>query len=135
VVTPITTHASTDVKRTPFATGGGMPGAEVQANALDTILRGAPLRDGARIVDVLAIILLACVAAGAGILRSGRATVAVTAGTAIVFLAAVQLAFHAGWIVAVVAPLGALLLAASGVAMLTVGRALRRRGARSHSTT
>ena len=106
-----------------------MLGAEVQANALDTILRGAPLRDALPLVDVLAIILLACLPAVASFLWSGRVAAAAIAAVAVAFLAIAQLTFHAGWIIAAVVPLAALLASAIGVAALAAGRAVRRRRA------
>jgi CHASE2 domain-containing sensor protein len=116
---------------TPMDGGGGMPGMEVQANALDTILRGAPLRDALPLVDLLAIILLACLPAVASFLWSGRVAAAAIAAVTVAFLAVAQLAFHAGWIVAVVVPLAALAMAVAGVAALAAGRTVRRRRAAS----
>jgi CHASE2 domain-containing sensor protein len=133
VVIGVTSQATTDVHTTPFDAGRGMPGAEVQANALETMLRGEPLRDVPPLVDVIAIILLACLPAGAGLRRSGRVAAAAIAAVAVVFLAAAQLSFHAGWIVAVAMPLAALVTAASGVAALAAAGAVRRRAARSPS--
>jgi CHASE2 domain-containing sensor protein len=133
VVIGVTSQATTDVHTTPFDAGRGMPGAEVQANALETMLRGEPLRDVPPLVDVIAIILLACLPAGAGLRRSGRVAAAAIAAVAVAFLAAAQLSFHAGWIVAVAMPLAALVTAASGVAALAAAGAVRRRAARSPS--
>ena len=104
------------VLRTPFDGGDGMPTPEVHANALDTMLRGAPLRDPSRLVDILAILLLACLPAVVGLSRSRYVAAAAIAATAVIFLAVAQLAFHAGWIVAVVVPLAALTASALGVA-------------------
>jgi CHASE2 domain-containing sensor protein len=109
-----------------------MPGAEVQANALDTMLRGEPLRDASRLVDFLAIVVLACLAAAAALMRSVAGIVAAIAATAVAFLAAAQLAFQSGWIVAVVVPCAALVAAAVGVAALGAARlVLRRRAERA----
>jgi hypothetical protein len=68
--------------------------------------------------------------------RSGRVTaVAIVAG-AVLFLVGAQLAFDGGRIVAVVAPLLALLIAAWGVAIVAMARALRRRrGGRELTST
>jgi CHASE2 domain-containing sensor protein len=117
-----------DVHRTPFDAGRGMPGAEVQANALDTILRGSPLRDVPSFVDVLAIVLLACVPAGVAVLvGSGRAVAASVAAAAIAFVLLTQVTFYADRIVALIMPLVALLAGATGLALVAGGRALRRR--------
>jgi CHASE2 domain-containing sensor protein len=115
-----------DVHDTPLDEGRGMPGAEVQANALDTMLRGEPLRDASPLFSVLAIILLACLPAVAFLTRSRLVTAAVITAAAVVFLAAAQLAFQAGWIVAVVVPSAALVAAASGVGVLAAARLVRR---------
>jgi CHASE2 domain-containing sensor protein len=110
------------VLRTPLDGGDGMPAPEVQANALDTMLRGAPLRDPSRLVDILAILLLACIPAVAGLSRSRSVVAAAIAATAVIFLAAAQLAFHGSWVVAVVVPLAALAASALGIAALAVAR-------------
>jgi CHASE2 domain-containing sensor protein len=133
VVIGVTTRASTDVLKTPFDAGRGMPGVEVQADALDTILRGAPLRDVPPLLNVLVIILLACLPAVAALTQSRRVTAAAIAAVAIVFLAAAQLAFGAGWTVAVTVPLAALAVATSAVAVLVAAGTMRRRTAGSRS--
>ena len=122
-----------DVHQTPLDGGRGMSGPEVQANAIDTILRGAPLRDVSRLVDILAILVLACVPALASLSASRLVGVAVIAASAVVFLAVAQLAFNAGWILAVVLPLAALAVSAGCVAALVASRMVRRRRARSRS--
>jgi CHASE2 domain-containing sensor protein len=125
---------SDDVHETPLAGDDGMAGPEVQANAIDTILRGVPLRDVSRLVDLLAILLLACVPAVATLMASRAVGAALIAAAGVVFLAAVQLAFNAGWIIAVVVPLAALLASAVCVgAVLATRMVRRRRRARSRS--
>jgi adenylate cyclase len=126
VVVGVTASRVPDVHRTPLDGGRAMPGPEVQANALDTILRGAPLRDVPPLLDILAIVLLAAVPAAASLAGSLRFAVAVPAA-ALLFLVAVQLAFGAGRIVAVVTPLVALLVAAVGAASLAGARTRRAR--------
>lgn len=127
VVIGVTTRASPDVHQTPLDAGRGMPGAEVQANAIDTMLRGEPLRDASSLINILAIILLACLPAVAALTQSRRVTAAAITAVAVVFLAAAQLAFHAGWIVAVIVPLAALVAAMSAVAVLVAAGTMRRR--------
>ena len=133
VVIGVTTRASPDVHRTPLDAGRGMPGVEVQANAIDTMLRGEPLRDASSLINILAIILLACLPAVAALSRSRRVTAAAITAVAVVFLAAAQLAFHAGWIIAVIVPLAALVAAMSAVAVLVTAGMMRRRMAGSRS--
>jgi CHASE2 domain-containing sensor protein len=50
-----------DVHRTSVEDDRAMLGPEVQANAISTLLRGAPLRDAPRIVDALLIAALGLV--------------------------------------------------------------------------
>ena len=119
--------------RTPLDGGRGMSGPEVQANAIDTMLRGGPLRDVSRLVDILAILVLACVPALASLSASRLVRVAAIVGSAAVFLAVAQLAFNEGWILAVVLPLAALAASAAGVAALVATRMVRRRMVRSRS--
>jgi CHASE2 domain-containing sensor protein len=101
----------------------------VQANALDTMLRGAPLRDVSQLIDILAILVLASVPALAGLIRSRALAAAAIAAAALIYVALVQIAFHGGWILAVVVPLAALVASALAVATLAATRAARRRRA------
>jgi CHASE2 domain-containing sensor protein len=119
---------TTGLLETPF---GGMPGAELQANALDTILRGSPLRDAPLLLDILVIVALGAVPAAAGLVRRPLLAAAVVAASAALFLVVVQLAFNAGRVVAVVVPLVGLLAATLGVVGLAVARVVRRRRAAS----
>jgi adenylate cyclase len=119
-------RAVREMLRTPFDGGAGMPTPEVHANALDTMLRGAPLRDPSRLVDILAILVLACIPAVAALSLSRAVAAAVIAATAVIYLAVAQLAFHGSWVVAVVVPLAALTASALGVAALAVYTGRRR---------
>jgi CHASE2 domain-containing sensor protein len=118
----------TGLLETPF---GGMDGAEVQANAIDTILRGGPLRDAPLALDILAIVALGALPAAAGLLRRPLLAGAAVVASAALFLVVAQLAFNAGRVVAVVVPLVGLLLATLGVVGLAVARLVRRRRAAS----
>ena len=133
VIAPKTASGDGDMHRTPLGGGASMPGPEVQANALDTMLRGAPLRDVSQLVDILAIVLLACVAAVAGLSRSRALAAAAIAATALIFLVAAQLAFNGGRIVAVVLPMAALAASTLAVTALAAGRIARSRAARRRS--
>jgi CHASE2 domain-containing sensor protein len=113
-----------DPFRTPV--DSRMPGAEVHANALATMLRGEPLRDVPALVDMVAIVLLASLPVLAALWWSAAATAAVVGASAVVLLAAAQVAFQGGWIVAVVAPLAAL-VAATLIAVGVGGARLARR--------
>jgi CHASE2 domain-containing sensor protein len=107
------------------------PGLEVQANAISTMLRGAPLRDAPRIVDLFLIAALGLVPLLAWTLRSWPARIAVVLGAALAFLVGAQLLFQGGRIVAVVAPLFALALATLGILVVEALQAgIRHRRAR-----
>jgi len=98
----------------PTSTAPNMPGAEVQASAIETVLRGLPLRSSAAWVD-LALIVLMGVATPLATLRFGSiATVGLALALAAAFTVAVQIAFDDGRIVSFVYPLGALILSAAG---------------------
>jgi CHASE2 domain-containing sensor protein len=125
VVIGVVGQATPDVHSTPL--DSAMPGAEVQANALDTMLRGEPLRDVPQLVDILVIVLLASLPVLAALWWSAPATAAVVAGLAVALLAATQLAFQGGWILAVVVPLAALATATLLVAALGAAGVMRRR--------
>ena len=95
------------------AGGGEMPGAEIQATAIGTVLDGFPLQDSPSWVDVLMIILLGLVAPLASIkLRLWGIAVAVLAG--LVYAVVVQIAFNSGVILSFTYPLGALILSSVG---------------------
>jgi CHASE2 domain-containing sensor protein len=122
VVIGLAAHGATDVVRTPL--DSAMPGVEVQANALDTMLRGEPLRDVAPLVDILAIVLLGVAPVAAALKWSGPVMAAVIAAAVVVLLGAAQLAFQVGWIVAVVVPIVALVTATLGIVTRIVVRRL-----------
>ncbi len=91
-----------------------MPGAEVQASAIETVLRGLPLRSSAAWLDLALIVLLGCATPLATLRFGSIATVALALALAVVFTVAVQIAFNNGRVVAFVYPLGALILSAAG---------------------
>jgi adenylate cyclase len=91
-----------------------MPGAEIQGNALETVRRGLPLRSSASWIDYLLIVVLGLLAPLASLRLSPlRAlSLAVTAG--VVYAVTAQLLFDSGTVLAVVYPLGALVLTSIG---------------------
>src|SRR3954451_15496001 len=103
-----------DVHATPVRGDAPMAGAEVQANAIWTALHGAPLRSASTLLGLLLVPLLALMAPMIGVrfpaLAAGLA-VFVVAG---VYLVAAQLAFDAGLILDVVAPVTALVIGGFG---------------------
>jgi CHASE2 domain-containing sensor protein len=129
IVIGLTASEISDAGRTPFDL---MRGVEIQANALDTMLHGAPLRDPPGYVDVLAIVLLGAMPPLALLAQRRGLGVVVAVGTFALYLAIAQIAFNAGWVVAVVAPLVAFLVAALGAAGMNAARMFtRRRGRRA----
>ena len=102
-----------------------MAGAEVQANATWTALHGLPLRDLPGWLSFLLVGLLALVAPVAGSRLPGAAAAVAVLVTALAFLFGAQLAFEAGVVVPVVAPLLALLT--GGIAFIGWSRLSERR--------
>jgi adenylate cyclase len=98
----------------PTSTARQMPGAEVQASAIETVLRGLPLRSTAAWLDLALIVLLGCATPLATLRFGSIATVGLALGLAAAFTVAVQIAFDDGHVVSFVYPAGALVLSAAG---------------------
>jgi adenylate cyclase len=98
----------------PTSTASEMPGAEVQASAIETVLRGLPLRSTAAWLDLALIVLMGCAAPLASLRFGPIATIALAVALAAAFTVAVQVAFDDGRVVAFVYPLGALILSSAG---------------------
>jgi CHASE2 domain-containing sensor protein len=114
VVVGATAPTLRDVHSTPVGGEQLMPGAEVQANAIWTALHGLPLRSAPPWIDLLILALLAMLPP---LVRwrlplGAVSVLTVVAGAA--FLVAAQVAFEAGVIVDVAAPVLALILGAFG---------------------
>jgi CHASE2 domain-containing sensor protein len=114
VIVGATSPALQDVHATPAAGDDLMSGPEIQANAIWTATRSLPLRTAPLWFDLLAIVALAMAPALAGLRARPLAVAMVSPLVGILWLAAAQLAFGAGWIVAVVWPLAALLMGTTG---------------------
>ena len=113
VVVGATAPVLQDVKQTPFG-GVLMPGAEVQANEIATVLDGVPLRSAPGWLNILLIILLAAVGPITGYFMRPVMAFIVSLGAALIFASAAQLAFNSGLILAFVIPLLALVVGAIG---------------------
>jgi adenylate cyclase len=96
------------------ATDPQMSGVEIQANAVDTILRGFPLSTVPGWLNILLIVVLGMAVPLAGLRLGALATVGLAVLLGVVFAVVVQLAFDGGSIVSFVYPLGALILAGVG---------------------
>ena len=98
----------------PTSTASEMPGAEVQASAIETVLRGLPLRSVGAWLDLALIVLMGFAAPLASLRFGPIATIALALALAAAFTVAVQIAFQSGHVVSFVYPLGALILSAAG---------------------
>lgn len=104
-----------DVHPTSTSGAGEMSGPEIQAHAIDTLVRGVPLRQAPGWVDIGLIILLALVAPLPGLRLGVMAALGAAIVGSLVFLAGAQLVFQDGQIVTVVYPLAAAIVSTLGV--------------------
>jgi CHASE2 domain-containing sensor protein len=128
VIVGMTAPTQQDVHPTPTVTDELMSGAEVQANALWTVLHGLPLRTAPGWASLLAILGLALGPAAAA-LRLRTLSVVTVPLLAAGYLGVAYLAFLHGWVLPVVAPLCGLALSAVGTvtsSYLTERRERRR---------
>jgi adenylate cyclase len=124
VVIGVTASDSPDVHRTSVE--AHMPGVELQAAAIATMFRDAPVRDTSQLVDVLTIVVIAALGAAVALLALPLSIVAFAA-VALAFLATAQYLFaQQDLVLAVAAPLLALTLAFLGVVAFTAIRTARR---------
>ncbi|MGZ4187792.1 MAG: CHASE2 domain-containing protein [Solirubrobacteraceae bacterium] len=98
----------------PTSTDSAMPGVEIQANAVDTVLRGFPLTAAPGWLNYVLIVLLGMTVPLVGMRARPLITILLAVALGIAFTVGVQLAFNSGSIVTFVYPLGALLLATAG---------------------
>ncbi len=96
------------------STASVMPGAEVQASAIETVLQGLPLRSVASWVNLLLIVLLGFAIPLASLRLGPIATISLAVVLGAVFTVLVQISFDAGRVVSFVYPLGTLILSAAG---------------------
>jgi CHASE2 domain-containing sensor protein len=106
---PVNDVFVTSITSTPI------PGVEVQANSLWTLLAGVPLKSAGTMVDVALILLVIAIPAVIGARNPALYSLVAALGTALVLLVGAQLAFDAGWIVSVVYPLMGLAVSTAGV--------------------
>jgi adenylate cyclase len=100
----------------PTSVGGGdlMSGAEVEANAVATVLDDFPLRDTSGAVNVLLIVLLGLVGPVSGMALGPLRAALIGVLAAATYAVAVQLLFNAGEILPFVYPMIALVLGVVG---------------------
>jgi adenylate cyclase len=103
----------------PTSTDPSMAGAEVQANAINTVLRGFPLSAAPGWINVVLIVLFGVTVPLAALRVRPIVSIAIAVAIGIVFAIVAQLLFNGGTIVSFVYPLLALIL--SGIGSLAVG--------------
>jgi adenylate cyclase len=91
-----------------------MPGPEIQANAISTILRGEPLNSVPGWVNIVLIVGLGLLAPLSGLRFSLRGTLFLSLAAAVLYLVLTQVAFQEGWILSFVYPFGTLVLSSVG---------------------
>jgi adenylate cyclase len=117
VVVGVSAPTLQDVHPTPI-TDGQMAGAEVQANAIATVLDGFPLSSAPGALDIAIIVLVALVGPLAGAGRRPLLAFAVALAVGGLYLVAAQLAFNGGVVLPVIYPLVALAVGAVGTLAL-----------------
>ncbi|MBV9416149.1 MAG: adenylate/guanylate cyclase domain-containing protein [Solirubrobacterales bacterium] len=98
----------------PTSTDAQMSGAEVEANAIDTVLRGFPLSTVPGWVNVVLIVLFGVAVPLAALRFRPIVSIAVAVLIGLAFAVVAQLLFNAGAIVSFVYPMLALVLSAIG---------------------
>jgi adenylate cyclase len=114
VVVGATAPSLQDVHATSTSGGSQMPGPEIQASAIQSVLSGFPLRSGASWLNVLAICLLGMIPPFLGLRFSALWTILSALVLGVAYVVGAQIAFDHGRILAVIYPLGALSLSTVG---------------------
>jgi adenylate cyclase len=91
-----------------------MPGPEIQANAIHTVLENFPLNAAPSWLNYLLIVLLGLTVPLVGMRARPLITILLAVALGVAFTVGVQLAFNSGTILTFVYPLGALILATAG---------------------
>ena len=123
-----TTEILHDQFPTPFARGGHMPGVEIHANALDTLIRGDRIREVPEVVSTSLAVVAALVASALVVRLHALRALLAAAGLWVVLTAAafIGFAFFDGW-TRVMAPTLALVLGYGGTVVESYVREQRER--------
>lgn len=113
-----TTEAAHDVFKTPFARGGDMPGVEIHANALETLVRGNPIHEAPRALSTVLAALAALLGCALVVRLHARRAVLVAVAIWVPLTAAAFVGFAVAdmWMRGMAGS-----LALAGGVMLTVG--------------
>jgi adenylate cyclase len=98
----------------PTSSGDNMPGAEIQANALSTALRGFPLRSVPAWLSLIIIAALGLLAPLASLRLNLLWTLMLAISAAVAYIAITQIAFNQGHVLSFIYPFGALVLSSVG---------------------
>jgi adenylate cyclase len=102
----------------PTSTSDQMPGAEVQANAIQTVRQRLPLRSTSKWLDIALIVLMGLITPAVALRARPPATIIVALAVGASLTVAAQLTFNAGWVIPFVYAAGA--LATSSVGALSM---------------
>lgn len=111
----------------PTAAGSGVPGPEIQAAAIDTILRDFPLRDPPGLVVALLVAAAALLTPLSALRLRGLGWLPVPAASLLVLPVGAQLGFASGTVLPVAGPAAALLVALTGTTVVAYATDLRDR--------
>jgi adenylate cyclase len=127
VVVGATAPSLQDVHHTTTSGGDVMSGAELQANAISTAVRGFPLNDARGWLNALAVLAMALLAPLVSLRLRALGIAAAALAALAAYAVATQLLFGAGLVIAVAGPILALVLGTIGALGLQVAAEARAR--------
>ncbi len=127
VVVGVTADTEQDIHPTSARGNDFMPGAELQANAIATVLGDVPLRGVPRWLEVALVLALALLAPLAMLRLRVTRTLALSLAALALYLVLTQLAFDSGEILPVAAPVLGLVVGAAGASTVEYVTEVRER--------